>query len=51
LLPEIEHLAESADATLAAAGRVPTAEVPATMRTPPRLATAEPAIRPMAAKK
>jgi len=40
LLPEIEHLPESADATLAAAGRVPTAEVPATMRTPPRLATA-----------
>jgi hypothetical protein len=28
LLPEIEHLPESADATLAAAGRVPTAEVP-----------------------
>ena len=51
MLPEIEHLAESADATLAAAGRVLTAEVPATMRTPPRLAKAEPAIRPMAAKK
>jgi hypothetical protein len=46
----LSYLAESADATLAAAGRVPTGEVPAMVRPTPRLATAEPAIRLMAAK-